>query len=46
MRSWPFLLMGFGALLVLIGLSSAALYHRMEQVRAEVQALQRVSAAL
>lgn len=43
MRSWPFLLMGFGALLVLIGLSSAALHHRMEQVRAEVQALQQAN---
>jgi signal transduction histidine kinase len=40
MRSWPFLLVGFGALLMLIGLSSAALYNRMEQVSADVQALQ------
>jgi hypothetical protein len=43
MRSWPFLLMGFGALLVLIGLSSAALHNRMEQVRADVQTLQQAN---
>jgi signal transduction histidine kinase len=35
--------MGFGALLVLIGLSSAALHNRMEQVRADVQALQQAN---
>jgi signal transduction histidine kinase len=40
MRSWPFLLVGFGALLMLIGLSSAALYNRMDQVSADVQTLQ------
>lgn len=43
MRSWPFLLIGFGALLVLIGLTSAALHNRMEQVRADVQALQQAN---
>lgn len=43
MRSWPFLFIGFSALVVLIGLSSAALYRRMEQVRAEVQALQQAN---
>lgn len=43
MRSWPFLLLGFGALLALIGLSAAALHNRMEQVRADVEAIQRAS---
>ena len=40
MRSWPFLLTAFSALLVLIGLSTAVLHGRMEQVRADVQSLQ------
>ncbi len=43
MRRWPFLLLGFGALLALIGLSAAALHNRMEQVRADVEAIQRAS---
>ncbi len=43
MRSWPFLLIGFGALLALIALTSAALHSRMEYVRADVQALQQAS---
>ncbi len=40
MRSWLFLLTGFGALLLLIGLPAVALHNRMERVRASVQALQ------
>ncbi len=40
MRSWPFLFIGFGALMVLIGFSVVALHNRMEKVRIDVQALQ------
>ncbi len=43
LRSWVFLLVGFGSLLVLIGLSSTAMYTRMEQVRRAVQALQQAN---
>jgi hypothetical protein len=43
MRSWPFLLLGFGGLLALIGLSAAALHNRMEHVRADVEEIQRAS---
>jgi signal transduction histidine kinase len=45
MRSWPFLFIGFGALLVLIGFSVMALHNRMEQVRRDVQALQKTNDA-
>ena len=40
MRSWPFLLLGFSALLLLIGLSLLALHSRIEQVRVDVASLQ------
>ncbi len=39
-RSWPFLLLGFSVLLSLLGISAAALQHRAEDVRDDVEALQ------
>lgn len=40
MRTWPFLVIGFGVLLALVGLSTAALHRRMGQVYAEVAGIQ------
>jgi signal transduction histidine kinase len=40
MRTWPFLLIGFGVLLALIALSAAALHNRMAKVYAEVASIQ------
>jgi signal transduction histidine kinase len=40
LRTWPLLTIGFGALLLLIGLSAAALYERMDRVYREVAAIQ------
>ncbi|MEO8132165.1 MAG: ATP-binding protein [Bryobacteraceae bacterium] len=40
MRTWPFLLIGFGALLLLIALSAVALHSRMGQVYREVSIIQ------
>jgi signal transduction histidine kinase len=42
-RSWPFLLLGFGALLALLILSAIAQHRRVEQVRNDVKSLQAVS---
>ena len=39
-RTWPLLTIGFGALLLLIGLSATALYKRLDKVYAEVVAIQ------
>lgn len=43
MRSWPLLLVGFGALLLLVGGSAVALHNRIETVRVNVQKLQRAN---
>lgn len=40
MRTWPFLVIGFGLLLAMIALSTAALHSRMGQVYAEVASIQ------
>ena len=40
-RTWPLLFIGFGALLVLIGLSAAVVGRRIDHVRTDVQKLQR-----
>lgn len=40
MRRWPFLLVSFGAMLGLIGVSAWALHQRMVRVRVQVQGLQ------
>ncbi len=40
MRTWPFLLIGFGALLLLIALSAGALHNRMGKVYDEVATIQ------
>ena len=40
MRTWPFLVIGFGVLLALVALSTAALHRRMGQVYAEVAGIQ------
>jgi hypothetical protein len=40
LRTWPLLTVGFGALLLLIGLSAAALHDRMSKVFANVKAIQ------
>ncbi len=45
MRTWPFLLIGFGLLLVLIALSAAALQDRMGKVFADVAAIQKAEQA-
>src|SRR6188768_413283 len=42
-RTWPLLFIGFGALLVLIGLSAAAVGRRIDRVRTDVQTLQRAN---
>lgn len=43
LRTWPLLFIGFGALLVLISLSAAAVGRRIDQVRIDVQTLQRAN---
>ncbi|MEO8596479.1 MAG: sensor histidine kinase [Candidatus Solibacter sp.] len=45
MRTWPFLLIGFGLLLALIVLSAAALQDRMGKVFADVAAIQNAEQA-
>jgi len=44
-RTWPFLTLGFGALLLLISLSAAALHRRMGEVFADVEAIQNAERA-
>lgn len=42
-RTWPLLLVGFGALLVLVGLSAMAVGRRIDQVRTDVETLQKAN---
>lgn len=41
MKTWPFLLIGFGALLLLIALSAGALHRRIGEAYVEVGSIQR-----
>lgn len=42
-RTWPLLLVGFGALLVLVALSAIAVGRRIDQVRTDVETLQKAN---
>jgi len=44
-RTWPLLSLGFGALLLLIGVSAVALHDRMTEVFAGVEAIQKAERA-